>query len=352
LIDLALTSEQETLRESFSALFERSAGLDLVRQVEDLGFSPRLWQQVGSLGAVDMAVPERSGGGGAGLVDAALVAELAGRHLAPVPIFESVVANRLLARLADEETEASGLAAEILERVLASGLVTTIALHPAQAGLLRWVPGGAVADVVLAADGPSVVAIEGAAPGVALANLGSLPVAHRGFDRPRRVGSGSRTVAAWAESVDEWRVLAAAWLDGAGRRSLELAVAYTSERKAFGVPIASYQSVAHRLADLATALDGADLLHRKAAWAADTRSDRAHELALMAFAFSSETAEAAASEALHFHGGYGFMLEYDIQLYLRKIKAVALQAGPQAALLQSLADELWGTPTRPTSERN
>lgn len=352
MIDLALTSEQETLRGSFSALFERSAGLDLVRQVEDLGFSPQLWTQITSLGAVDMAVPEKSGGGGAGLADAVLVAELAGRHLAPVPIVESVVANRLLARLAEGETEASGSAAEILDRVLASGVVTTISLHPARAGLLRWVPGGAVADVVLAADGPSVAAIEGGAPGVALANLGSLPVAHVGLDGARLLRSGSGTAAAWTDAVDEWCVLTAAWLDGAARRSLELAVAYTCERKAFGVPIASYQSVAHGLADLATALDGADLLHRKAAWAADTRSGRSHELALMAFAFSSETAEAAATEALHFHGGYGFMLEYDIQLYLRKIKAVALQAGPQAALLQSLADELWERPTRPMSEGN
>ncbi len=96
------------------------------------------------------------------------------------------------------------------------------------------------------------------------------------------------------------------------------------------------------MADLVTALDGAFLLTRKSAWAADRDSDRRHELALMASGLAAEVAEEAATDALHFHGGYGFMLEYDIQLYLRRIKGLVLLNGDPARELQRLADELWG----------
>jgi alkylation response protein AidB-like acyl-CoA dehydrogenase len=63
----------------------------------------------------------------------------------------------------------------------------------------------------------------------------------------------------------------------------------------------------------------------------------------MAFAFAAETAEQVADAALHFHGGYGFMLEYDIQLYFRRVKAWALLDGDGQAELGRLADALWGT---------
>jgi alkylation response protein AidB-like acyl-CoA dehydrogenase len=135
--------------------------------------------------------------------------------------------------------------------------------------------------------------------------------------------------------------MASAWLVGAARRALRIAVDYTTSRRAFGVPIASYQSVAHRMADLTTSLDGALLLTRKAAWAADQDSDRRRELALMASGLAAEVSEQAATDALHFHGGYGFMLEYDIQLYLRRVKGLALLDGDPTRELRLLADELW-----------
>jgi alkylation response protein AidB-like acyl-CoA dehydrogenase len=156
-------------------------------------------------------------------------------------------------------------------------------------------------------------------------------------------------VAAFERARVEWRVLTAAALCGAGRSALDIAVAYTTERRQFDVPIASFQTVAHRLADLATAIDGAQLLTWKAAWAADDDREQAAALGLMAFSFAAEAAEAAATEALHFHGGYGFMLEYDIQLYFRRIKAWVLQNGDRQHELLRLADELWGGIPAPTA---
>ena len=341
MFDLALSEEQEQLQQSVRALFEKQSGLELVREVEPLGFSPGLWEQVTALGLPEMAVPEAGGGGGAGLIDTVLVAELAGEFLAPVPLVETVVANRLLARLAAPK------AMSLLGEAVGEGLVTTLARSSPIGDQLTWVPAGAVADRVIAVRSQSVLATADRPSYEALRNLGSLSVSHRTLEGAPVIAEGSDAVAAVERAHDEWRVMAAAWLVGAARRALGMAVEYTTGRKAFGVPIASYQTVAHRMADLATALDGALLLTRKAAWAADRDSDRRRELALMASGLAAEVAEQAATDALHFHGGYGFMLEYDIQLYLRRIKGLVLLNGDPARELQRLADELWGALSAP-----
>jgi alkylation response protein AidB-like acyl-CoA dehydrogenase len=125
----------------------------------------------------------------------------------------------------------------------------------------------------------------------------------------------------FATAIDEWQVLTANAVVGIGARAVEVAADYARERTAFDVPIGSFQGVAHRLADAATAVDGARLLAREAAWAAEQEPRRFAELAAMAFAFASSAAATATYWALHFHGGYGFMLEHDVQLYYRRARA-------------------------------
>jgi Acyl-CoA dehydrogenase, C-terminal domain len=225
-----------------------------------------------------------------------------------------------------------------------------VALSKPARGLVRWVPAGAVADRVIILDGERLLVVAGPPPAQA-ANLGSLPLAHVNIEGGKEIARGPEAVAAFNRALDDWRVLTAAVLSAAGQRTLEIAVAYTTERKAFGVPIASYQSVAHDMADLATALRGAQLLTRKAAWAADHDPAQRSRLALMAYSFAATTAERAATDALHFHGGYGFMLEYDIQLYFRRIKAWSLLDGDPAGGLQRLAGEMWGPPADRPADR-
>jgi alkylation response protein AidB-like acyl-CoA dehydrogenase len=117
--------------------------------------------------------------------------------------------------------------------------------------------------------------------------------------------------------------LTAAALVGMGAAAHEEVCRYAAERRAFGGVIGGYQGVAHPLADDATNLDGARLLVHKAAWALDVGESRGRELAAMAFAFASETAERSTYHAIHFHGGYGFMLEHDAQLFYRRARTWA-----------------------------
>jgi alkylation response protein AidB-like acyl-CoA dehydrogenase len=167
-------------------------------------------------------------------------------------------------------------------------------------------------------------------------------------DRSLRVGTrtvlatGDEARARHEHAVDEWRVSTAGALVGLAGAALELGVEYAKQRQQFGVPIGSFQALAHRLADVATAYEGALLLAREAAWAADEGEPDATALARMAFLFAARAAQDTSAAALHVHGGYGFTLEYDVQLYLRRAKAWPLALGDPRRGALNLADALFG----------
>ena len=120
----------------------------------------------------------------------------------------------------------------------------------------------------------------------------------------------------------------------------------------------SFQAVQHLLADLPGLLNGARLLTAKAAWAGDRAS--AGELgvldvdandvtdfgalATMALVVAGEAATTSTDRSLHVHGGYGFSEEYDIQLFFRRARALALLLGDPARECRRLADRMFPDP--------
>jgi alkylation response protein AidB-like acyl-CoA dehydrogenase len=160
------------------------------------------------------------------------------------------------------------------------------------------------------------------------------------------LASGDAAREAFDAAVDDFLMLGAAALAGIGARALEIGVEYVKERKAWDVPIGSFQSVAHRLADSAAALGGAQLLAYEAAWAVDAEPARASELAAMAFAFAYESARDVTYRSLHYHGGYGFMMEYDIQLYYRRARAWANVYAEPRLVFRRVADRRYGAIAR------
>jgi alkylation response protein AidB-like acyl-CoA dehydrogenase len=330
-VDLDPTAEQQSIIDVFGGLVDRTAPLEQLREHEPVGFSSELWAQLVAVGAPGMAVPEADGGAGATLLDVALAVEALGRRLAPAPLIEHTVAARLLARCD-----------ELSSDVLDGGHVATIALRPARDGVARLVPAGAVANTVVALWGDDLVVLD-SMPGEHVPNLASAPLAHRALHDARVAVSGARAWQLHADAVDEWRALTAAALTGLGLGALEIGVRYVSEREQFGVPIGSFQSLQHALADVSVALDGAQLLSRKAAWARDVGAEDAAQLAAMAFVFAAEQSQHASERALHFHGGYGFMEEYDIQLFYRRAKGWANVLDEPAREYAHLADLRYGT---------
>jgi alkylation response protein AidB-like acyl-CoA dehydrogenase len=334
-MDLRPSQEQQQLVDAFASLYADQCPTSKVREAEPLGFLPDLWRRLRENGALEMAVPEDKGGWGASLLDLALVAEQHGRAVAPAPLVETQVAARLLARLGADE---------LLADVLAGTRLVTLAVRPARDGVAALVPAGAVADVALVLDGDRLLLVTVPSEVRHVVNTGSLPLADLTVTADAtELATGTPALQAYALALDEWRVLTAAALSGIAARGLEIGVAYVKERQAFGVPIGSFQGVAHRLADRACEVDGTELLVREAAWAAAEEPGRAAELAAMAFGFAAETARDTTYHALHFHGGYGFMLEYDIQLYFRRARAWAAVLSEPRAAYGRVADVRYAT---------
>jgi alkylation response protein AidB-like acyl-CoA dehydrogenase len=160
----------------------------------------------------------------------------------------------------------------------------------------------------------------------------------------------------FGRATDEWKVLTSAALVGIGAAALDIGVEYVMARRQFGVPIGSFQAVQHGLADLPAAIDGARLLTFKAAWAGDgggtgicdidlAEIEDFSALASMAYLFASDAAAHATDRSLHFHGGYGFSEEYDIQLYYRRARGWSLVFDDPTREALRLADRLLGPVT-------
>jgi len=334
-MDLSLGEDQLSLRTAFAEFFDKESTLERVRAAEPLGFDPDLWTKLAGTGAIAMGLPEDSGGGGASNLDLALVAEQFGRRIAPVPFTEAAAAGHVLAQAG---------AADLIGGVADGSALATIALSPARDGRLRLVPAGAVAEIVVALDGDRLIAVRrqpGPRPHVEPSpNFGSSPLADWGLGDGERIelAAGPEALRLYQDGVSLWKLLMAAALGGLRASALEVGVSYVKARKAFGVIIGSFQAIQHRLADLAVAGDGAQLLMYEAAWARDNGQAEAAALASMAFLFAADCAFRTTRECLQFHGGYGFTLEYDIQLYFRRAKAWPLALGDPRREYQRLAD--------------
>jgi alkylation response protein AidB-like acyl-CoA dehydrogenase len=153
-------------------------------------------------------------------------------------------------------------------------------------------------------------------------------------------GEAART--AMALALDEWRALTSVAQAGLARATLEVGVDYAKERHQFGVPIGSFQSIQHRFAQLHARVDGSRLLAYEAIWALDEDDPSAPARAAQASWFCGEVAEEAAGFSLHVHGGYGFMLEYAVQLHVRRAKAARLVLDDPRQELRAVAERRWG----------
>jgi alkylation response protein AidB-like acyl-CoA dehydrogenase len=332
-VNLALTEDQQLVRQTFSALFSKEADPGRVRAAEPLGYDPQLWAHLIATGALGVGIPEGVGGGGGGLLELALIAEEAGRRIAPAPFAESAVAARLLA--------ACDMRA-LLDDALGGSRVVSLATGagPVERQLLT---AGAIADVVLALKGDRLVALQRPPEVRPTSNMGSMPLAR--WHTAAEVGvlaEGDEARELFASALNEVRVLLAAALVGLMSEAIEIGAAYARQREAFGVRIGTYQAVAHPLADALVAKDGAQLLTWKACWALDEGLHAAPGLAAMAYVFAAEMAYAATQHSLHIHGGYGFTVECDIQLYYRRAKAWVTAFADSERELDAVADGIYG----------
>jgi len=139
--------------------------------------------------------------------------------------------------------------------------------------------------------------------------------------------------------LDGGRIGIAAMAVGLGRAALDFALRYAKEREAFGRPIAEFQGVSFKLAEMATELEAARLLYLKAAELRDAGRPFALEAA-QAKLFASEVAVRACDEAIQILGGYGYVKDYPVERYWRDARLTRIGEGTSEILKVVIARRL------------
>ncbi|MDB5470553.1 MAG: uncharacterized protein JWR84_2113 [Caulobacter sp.] len=264
-----------------------------------------------------------------------LAAERIGRTLVGLPMIDHIVALRFLEAIGPDGAEARAAVgrsgaplALLIPATQSRDAQPPLSMSGAVAGsVLRILPNGAV-DFL---QGEPMAFVE---------NLGDLPVGRAANDDPdwRTLAEVSPDLVETA--VAERKVLIAAVIAGICDRSLELAVEYGNTRELFGVPIGSFQSLAHGLASGKVMTDGTQLLAREAAWAADDEPARFLHLSWMAYAYAAAAGEQVTRAAVHIFGGYGLTREYPAQAYYRMARALCLFVGDRRFDLQKIGRDV------------
>jgi short-chain 2-methylacyl-CoA dehydrogenase len=153
-------------------------------------------------------------------------------------------------------------------------------------------------------------------------------------------GAGFRQ---FLEILDGGRISVAAMGLGLAEGVLDQSLAYAREREQFGRPIASFQAVQFKLADMATEIEAARSLVLRAAWLKDQDRPFA-QAAAMAKLYTGELARRAANEALQIHGGYGYMDEYPVSRFYRDAKILEIGEGTNEIQRLVIARSLLASP--------
>ena len=336
--------------------------------IEDpVGVTPELWATMAELGWLGVLVPESAGGLGLGLVDVVVLQEELGKLPFPGPVVSSAVAATLAAvRLGVDE---------VLEDLAAGRRRGTVAVEEPGHGD----PLGTVQARAPIATVPELGARRDQAAG---ARRGARRLRVRGRPRRRRTGhvpprrarpespfphstspaSCARVVldgrrarrvgppgdheALWRRVLDDVNVALCAELVGTAERALELAVEYAKVRVQFDRPIATFQVIKHKAADMLHHLELARVGTHYAAWASDADDPERERAAAMCKGYVAEAADAVTAECIQVHGGVGFTWDVDCHLLYRRAKQDDLLFGAQGFQRQRLADLVLGPTSR------
>jgi acyl-CoA dehydrogenase len=341
-MDFDLSDEQKMLADQVRGLLAERAPYDHLRKLIDAGaeWDEPLWRELAAMGFLGANIPEEYGGLGMSALDLGLIAQELGRANVALPFFSSIVlaadAIRLaeskaqkekwLPRLASGELIACFASAEGPGPILGSGLrldgdKLTGAKHPvADAGI-------AALAVVQAGEAMALVELD--QPGVTRTKLESFdqlrPHYRLDFDGALAEPLPGRN--AIPTLFDRAAIQAAFEAVGASEACLKMGRDYVMERQMFGRPLASYQAIKHKLADVAVATEMAKSNAYYGGWAADAAPDDLPGAAAAARLSAIRAFEMAARENLQVHGGIGYTFEANCHFYYRRERLLAVNVG-------------------------
>ncbi len=367
-MNFEFSEDQQFIRDQARNFLSQESTAAEVRSILDTDepFHRELWNKIVELGWTAMAIPEAYDGLGLGYLELCVIAEELGRSLAPVPFSSSVyLATEAILQWGTEEQKQAylpSLAAGRLIGTLATseGLGKLTVQARVENGQLSGtkipVPDGDIADfAVVIANG------ESGEHGAYLVDLHHPSVQRssvRSIDPSRsqaRIGFNQSPVVALERFardtvhpgqspldslLDKAAILFAFEQLGGGQAAMEMGMAYTKERYAFGRPVASFQAIKHKFADMYVALELARSNAYYGAWALSTNAPDLPLAAATARISATDAYYLVSKENIQAQGGMGFTWEFDCHLYYRRAQLLSTTIGSQPQWKEQLVERL------------
>lgn len=307
-----LTSEQIAIQDAVRGTLRECWGMERLHAFADseADFDSASWQALMELGIGALALSDADGGAGLGLLDAALVCEMAGEAAAAGPIIGQIVAAIAVARCPDPVSRA------LLPGIANGETVVTLALDNSLVQCARS------SHLFLADDGAGGLHLVKAGDGVVIEEVTatdrSRPVSRVTFGKVEvhpLFGSGDPMV---QRIRDAALVLIAADALGGAQHCTNLSVEYAKTREQFGQPIGRFQGLKHQLAHMALDVEPARAQVWYSAYAWDAALPDASRAAAMAKAHLCDVYTRTTRAAIAAHGGIGYTWEYGLNYWFRR----------------------------------
>jgi acyl-CoA dehydrogenase len=342
--------DQNLLREQAQGFLKDNCSPAVVRGIleGDEAYDAELWQKIVDMGYTATVIPEEFGGLGLSYLELSVIAEELGRAAAPVPFSSSVylateallLAGSIeqkeawLPRLAAGEVIGTFAFAEGHGRPSATSLTTTVN-DGKLTGTKLPVPDGAAATIAVVVANNGLYLVELDQDAVTRTDVPTLDPS-RGHSRIEFAGANAEALGdpadGWAltqKILDRAAVLFAWEQVGGAEASLEMAKEYALGRYAFGRPIASYQAIKHKLANMYVKNTLAKSNCYYGAWALNTNAGELGLAAATARVSATQAYYFASKENIQTHGGMGFTWEFDCQFYYRRAKLLSVNIGSE-----------------------
>jgi hypothetical protein len=377
-MDFELTEEEQQIKRSVRGFAEAEIAPNVMEWDEAQHFPTELLPKLAELGLMGSIFPEEYGGAGMGPVEYAIITEeiarvdpsvalslaahvglcsthiyLAGteeqkrRYLAPLARGEKLGAWGLTEPSSGSDAAGMKTTAVRQDRFWVLNGMKNFTTHGTYADTFVLL---AITDRSLGNKGISAFIVERGTPGL-LSGRKENKLGMRASDtasviledcrvpRENLLGEVNKGFLDALRVLDGGRITIGALAVGLAQGALEAALKYAKERTAFGRPIAEFQAIQWKLADMATQIEAARLLVLQAA-ALKAENKPVKKLASMAKMFASEMAVKVAEEAIQIHGGYGFTKDYPVEKYWRDSKLLTIGEGTSEVQRMLIAGEL------------
>ncbi len=382
-MEFELTKEQQQIQKAVRDFVKGEFKKDVILQLEEKHEYPvKMWKKAAELGFIGIHFPEEYSGQGMSVMENILVAEELCRGDSSVGacLMLADFASEIVLHFGSESQKKTWLPRVAEGEVLSCGAFT----EPNHGSDITFMDTSAVRDgddwvingskIFITNGGPlagfysvlcqtnpdaqpshrgmSLILVEADRQGVSAASVGvkmgirmmhTAEVTFKDVRVPAEnlIGKENRGFYQVLEFFDESRILIAAQGLGTAQGAFDRALDYVKSREQFGRKIAQFQITQHKLADMATKIEMARLLTYKAAWNFDQgRIDP--KLTSMAKMVAGRTAVEVADEAIQLMGGYGYMLEYEVERYYRDAKICELYEGTKEIQKNTIASALVG----------